>query len=102
MALEFDKFFLVNSDNEHAVSLAKKMAKEAKPGALVLCTDNELRAYEDKEILSININDSNNIPIAKVSSGESYILFCNDKVDIDNLFQVAEELRIQIGIVRVD
>lgn len=44
--------FLVEEGNPHALSLAKKLMSDAKPGAIIFVTQDELSAFDAIRVIS--------------------------------------------------
>lgn len=46
----YNRAWIANGDNEHALSGALKLAEHAKPGSVVVLSQDEYQAFKDGEI----------------------------------------------------
>lgn len=94
-------FYLFNGDNPHALSLAEKMCKEAKPGALINTTDDELRAFENGEFIAVD-TETHNGKLIEFDTNKEYILFADQTVNLDDIDYHNQHSEASIRVIRVD
>lgn len=90
--------FYMHKDTPEARSLAKKMADFSKPGAIIMLTDEEWKAYEE-QMVEVEVPGPT---LTEVKPGSSYIMFVDlDKVCQQALEMAAKSLDINIEIVGI-
>lgn len=93
-------FFLVNEENEHAMSLMLKLARDAKEGALIPCSKKELDSFNGGDFQAIQLNQEGS-NLIEVDDCKSYLLFVNDDTTcLDDVMSAIKMLDLSVGIIR--
>jgi len=91
-------------DDPASKSLAQKLAKHGKSGAIIQCTEEELEASKQIITIPITPNGINQPQVFEMQKDGKYLLFCDrNQVDKDELNllirQVWEMDRVSIGVI---
>ncbi len=94
--------YLVNESNPAAISLAKKMSEHKhKQDGIINCTPEEIACINSGDFTPFNLTHEGS-PLQKVEAGGSYILFADHGTSVDDAFEAAALLGINLGIVRTN
>ena len=92
-------FYLVNEETAAANSLMEKMAEQARPGALIPCTEEELRCF-GRDFIPVAINPTES-KLIEVDPDKTYMLFADNEMNLDDILAFIDGRKMNIGIVRV-
>ena len=93
-------FFLVE-DTKAGKSLAVKLSEQAKPGALIPVTKEEMEA--SKNMRTIGYQESNsNCAFVPLDPNTRYLAIVDKSVNVHDLTKSISVLGVNVGIVRTD
>ncbi len=92
-------FYLINKENPAAESLMLKMAEQAKPGALIPCSTEEINSFTNGDFIPVALTPDDS-KLIQVDPMKTYILFANKEMEIDDIMTCITRLKINIGVVR--
>lgn len=80
-------------------SLVKKLSKQAKPGAVIQLTTDEMSLMASAHIVGVS-NKSNPIELIEVDRDKKYIAVCDQSVNLEDLVRLIDSAKLGIRIVR--
>jgi len=93
-------FYLINNQTAAATSLMKKMSQQARPGALIPCTPEELDCFEHGDFIPVAMT-SDESKLVEIDRSKAYIIFADENLNIDDVVKLQNQ-GVDINIIEVN
>jgi hypothetical protein len=93
-------FYLINNETAAANSLMKKMAEQAKPGALIPCTREEIDCFNNGDFVPVAMTQTES-KLIEIDRSRTYVIFVDENMNIDDAVKLQNE-GVDINIIEVN